>query len=71
MEKPGYRDTLERLRELYPGKENLTMAECEKYFHADRRTLLQDKNFPARKLGRKVYIIPLISLARYLTLGKE
>lgn len=67
MEKPAYRDTLERLRELYPGKENLSMPECERYFRSNRRTLLKDKTFPAKKIGRD-YIIPIVSLARYLAL---
>lgn len=67
MEKPAYRDTLERLRELYPGREHLNITECAKYFRVDRRTLLNDKTFPAKKLGRH-YVVPLVSLARYLAL---
>lgn len=66
MEKPAYRDTLERLMELFPGKEILTLKDCEQYFRADRRTLLQDKNFPVRKKGRR-RVVPIILLARYLS----
>lgn len=66
MEKELFRDHLQRLRELYPGKEVLTMNETCELLRMDRRTLLQDKKNPAKMIAGK-YIVPLINLARYMS----
>lgn len=65
-EKELYRDNLERLRELYPDKEVLTMGETCKLLRLDRRTLLQDRKCPAKKIGGK-YIVPIVKLANYMS----
>lgn len=54
------------LNETFPGRDVLTMAEVAQYMHMDRRTLLQDKQFPARRIGGK-YAIHKAALARYLS----
>ena len=65
-EKALFRDNLERLRELFPGVEVLTMEETCKLLRMDRRTLLADKSCPARKVAGK-YIVPIVKLASYLS----
>lgn len=65
-EKPSYRDVLERLLDTFGGKDVLTMTEVCLYMHCDRRTLLQDGRFPAKKIGGK-YVIHAAALARYLS----
>ncbi len=66
MEKELFRDHLERLRELYPGKEVITIAETCALLHINRHTLLQDKKCPAKQIGGR-YVVPLINLARYMS----
>lgn len=66
MEKAGFRDVLVMLNETFPGRDVLTMAEVAQYMHMDRRTLLQDKQFPARRIAGK-YAIHKAALARYLS----
>ena len=65
-EKELFRDNLERLRELFPDVEVLTMDETCKLLRLDRRTLLQDKTCPAKKVGKK-YIVPIVGLASYMS----
>lgn len=70
-EKEGFRDQLERLSERYPGREAIGIEEAAEIVGLDRRTLISDKSFPARKCGNKSptggkYIVPLAGLARWL-----
>lgn len=71
-EKEGYREQLARLDELFPGKEVLSMEEVRKMLHVDRRSLLRDKTFPAKKIGgyaqefKGKYVIPKVALARWM-----
>lgn len=63
----GYRDQLERLAELFPGKEFLTIQEVCKILGCHRQTLLADKTFPAKQIGGKgKYYIPIVGLARWM-----
>lgn len=63
----GYRQQLERLAELYPGKEVLTIQEACKMLRSHRQTLLADKTFPAKRIGQKgKYYIPIVGLARWM-----
>lgn len=63
----GYRQQLERLAELYPGKEFLTIQEVCKMFRCNRRKLLSDKTFPVKQFnGRGIYYIPIVGLARWM-----
>ena len=72
-EKEGFRDQLERLTEKFPGRECLTIEEASKLLQVHRQTLLQDKDFPAQKVGAArasrggKYIVPLVGLARWLS----
>ena len=65
-EKELFRDNLERLRELFPDVEVLTMRETCKLLRIDPRTLLQDKKCPAKKIGNR-YIVPIVRLASYMS----
>lgn len=65
-EKELFRYNLEHLRELFPGREVLTMNETCKLLRRDRRTLLQDKDCPAKLVGGK-YMVPIAKLASYLS----
>ena len=64
-EKAAYRDVLEMLNEAFPGIDVLTMIEVSDYLRMDRRTLLQDDEFPAVKVAGK-YLIHKAPLARWL-----
>jgi len=66
-EPDGYQDQLERLTELFPGKEVLSMQEVSKMLRCQARTLLIDKSFPAKRIGKRgKYCIPIVGLARWM-----
>lgn len=66
-EPDGYRQQLERLVELYPDKEVLTIQEVCKMLRCHRQTLLADKTFPVKRIGNKgKYYIPVAGLAWWM-----
>lgn len=65
-EKLDYRNNLERIIEVYPNKDVLTIKEVEAYTRKERRALFRDKSFPAKKIGG-TYAITIAALARYLS----
>ena len=68
-EKEGYRAQLEFLVTLCPGVASVDIKTCTKILGCERHTLLNDKTFPAKKVGGK-YIVPLSELARWMC-GRE
>ena len=64
-EKAAFRDVLEMLNAAFPNYDTLTLVEVSKYLRMDRRTLLQDEDFPAVKVAGK-YLIHKAPLARWL-----
>lgn len=64
-EKECFRDVLDRLTERFPGKEAIPLKEASELVDSCERILKEDKTFPTKKLGGK-YIVPLVSLARWL-----
>ena len=46
-------------------REVLTLDQSSKLLGLDRAALLGDKDFPAKKVGKK-YIIPIVPLARWM-----
>ena len=64
-EKEGFREQLARLSEKYPGREMISLPEACEITGCYRRTLLQDKTFPRKKMGN-VYKIPVVQLARWM-----
>ncbi|MCD7805392.1 MAG: helix-turn-helix domain-containing protein [Oscillospiraceae bacterium] len=65
-EKQDYRANLELIQQMFPGRVALTITETCAVTGLDRRTLLKDREFPARQVGNK-YSIPVTALARYLS----
>lgn len=64
-EAEGYRPQLEMLVDMFPNRAAITINECQSAVGCDRRTLLADRTFPARKVGNK-YSVSLTELARWL-----
>ena len=64
-EAEGYREALEFLVQQFPDKVAIGIADCCKAIGRDRRTLLADKNFPAKQVGNR-YTIALPELARWM-----
>lgn len=64
-EREGFRDQYRALTEHFNGREVITLNETCELLGLDRRALLDDKEFPAKKVGKK-YIISLVALARWL-----
>lgn len=68
-EKEGFREQLARLSEKYPGVEAIDLKEVSMLVGRQRRTLVNDKTFPAKKVGKgktSKYMVSLVSLARWL-----
>lgn len=64
-ERESFRDQLQTLQQRFEGQEVLTMAQVCQLLHLDRDALLNDRDFPAKKVGKK-YIIPIVPLARWM-----
>lgn len=67
-EKEGFHEQYQILRQRFDDREVITMDESCKLLGLDRDALRNDKTFPAKKVGKK-YIIPLVSLARWMCVG--
>lgn len=67
-ERPDYRELLDRLLQRFEGREMIGVREAADVVGCDYRTLVRDKNFPTRKLGA-VYVVPLVSMARWMAGG--
>lgn len=65
-ETEGFRPQLELLVEMFPARAAITVNECQAALGLDRRTLLAERAFPAKKIGGK-YSVSLTELARWMT----
>ena len=70
MEKAGYRDTLEMLSGLYPGKMALTVKEVAEVIGANVGTVYEAVKrkynaLPSKKVGGKI-VVPIPALAKWL-----
>ena len=68
-EMEGYHEQLVRLSGRFPNREAISIKECCEVLPLDRRTIMEDKTFPAKRVSGKAtgkYIIPLAPLARWL-----
>lgn len=63
-EREGFRDVLQDIDERFEGRACLRIDEASEYVGLDRRTLLKDKTFPAKKVAGK-YIVNTVLLARW------
>lgn len=65
-EKEGFHDQLDAIYERF-GKEPalISIEQAASYVGMDKRTLLEDRSFPVKTVGR-YYKVSLIGLARWL-----
>ena len=71
MEKAGYRETLEMLQAMYPGRTTISVKEAAKAMNASDRTVYDAVKrrynpLPCQKLTRKKIVIPLPAFAKWL-----
>ncbi|MCI9468863.1 MAG: hypothetical protein HFG45_06130 [Oscillospiraceae bacterium] len=64
-EKEGFRDQYAALKERFPEREAITLDELESILPLDRRVLINDPDFPTKKMGKK-YVVSLVMLARWM-----
>lgn len=71
-DKQGYREQIERLAEIYPGKITLSLTEAASALGIDKRTvmvMIDKKKLPATDVStgkkNKRYIIPITAIARF------
>lgn len=65
-----YRDQLDRLSARFPNREAISITEASDILGMNRRTLLQNKTFPAKRAGGRKngkIVVPLVSLAHWMT----
>lgn len=71
VDKITFKSNLDRLREIFPGQETITVAAAAAYFGCDEYTLREDPDFPLRYYGpgtrKRVARVPLASFARWLS----
>lgn len=61
-----YRDNLELLGRLYPGKATLTVEETAQIIGCHKQTIVENNDIPVIKIGRRL-AVPVVGLARYLS----
>lgn len=61
-----YRDNLELLGRLYPGKATLTVEETAQIIGCHKQTIVENNDIPVVKIGRRL-AVPVVGLARYLS----
>lgn len=71
MEKRGYREVLDHLTELFPGKATITVKEAALVMDAEIHTVYNAINrlnnpLPAVKLSERKTVIPISRFARWL-----
>ena len=65
-EKELFRDNLERVTEIFGEAELIPIQEVGKFLGCCYRTLQNQKDFPAKKVGHRVYVAK-VALARWLS----
>lgn len=61
-----YRDNLELLGKLFPGKATITIEETAQVIGCHERTIAKNDDIPIVKVGRRS-AVPIVGLARYLS----
>jgi len=64
-----YRDQLDRLSARFPDREAISITEASGVLGVDRRSLLKNKSFPAKRPGGRSngkIIVPIVSLAHWM-----
>lgn len=72
MEKQGYRETLEMLMALFPGKATISPREAAQVLCVDIRTIRSALNrvnnpIPSKKMSGKKILIPIAQFAKWLS----
>jgi len=65
-----YRDQLDRLSARFPNREAISITEASAVLGVNRRSLLSNKTFPAKRpCGKRngKIVVPLVSLAHWMT----
>jgi hypothetical protein len=65
VEKKDYRDNLERISARFNG-ELIPLLDVVGYLGCDKRTLMADNTFPAKKVGGR-YFVTVVALAKWLS----
>lgn len=61
-----YRDNIELLSKLFPGKATITIEETAQVIGCHKRTISENDDIPVVKIGRRS-AVPIVGLARYLS----
>ena len=61
-----YRDNLELLSKMFPGKATITIEETAQVIGCHKRTIAENDDIPIVKVGRRS-AVPIVGLARYLS----
>lgn len=75
MELVGFREELERLNTLFPGRIYISVSEYAKMTDSNVKTVYSSTKaavnpLPSVKLGRKKIMIPIVALARWNCIRK-
>lgn len=65
-EKEDYRSNMERVLEKFPNQEMISLNSVAEWVKIDKRNLMQDKNFPIKKVGGR-YFVTVVGLSRWLS----
>lgn len=65
-EKVDFRDNLAFLASRFPDRAGLELNECCELFHCDRKTIMEDTEFPHKKISGKI-VIPIPALAKWMS----
>ena len=72
MELAGYRENIEFLNEMFPGRVTITIPECAKVMDCNVKTIYElikpyRKNpIPTQLIGSRRRVVPIVGLARWL-----
>ena len=66
MEKPMYRDNLERVLSVFGDGECIPLKKAAAWLGIEDYNLKKDRNFPLKQIGGRYYVTA-VGLARYLS----
>ena len=72
MELAGYRENIEMLQDLFPGRVTINLSECAQILGVNIKTVYEStkpyrKNpIPTQLVGGRKRVVPLVGLARWM-----
>ena len=69
-EKEDFREILQNLRDRFPGREAVFLKEAAEILGVSYRVLVNNKNFPKKKIGggkTSQYVVSLVGFARWMS----